>query len=460
MTLATYINSIKDKRIGVIGAGISNMPLITALCDSGCAVTVCDKSSLENLGENADKLIALGAKLKLGETYLDNLDFDIIFRTPGLHPFKPELVKARENGAIITSEMEVFFETCPCKIIAITGSDGKTTTSTLIAEILKAEGYTVWLGGNIGRPLLVETDKMESDDFAVLELSSFQLHSMTCTPDVAVVTNIAPNHLDIHPDYADYISAKENIFAHQNENCLLVVNEDNDITASFKTKAVGKLRTFSRKIRPADGFYFEDETVYKMQDSTSEPIALREEFRLVGDHNIENFMAAYCATVDYVSKKAFRKVAKNFKGVAHRMELVREVDGVLFYNDSIASSPSRTVAGLKSFPNKSILIAGGYDKHIPFAPLAEEAVKSVKAMVLCGDTAAAIYAAMLAQPSFDAKALEIVKVDDFKEAIYTARNMAEIGDRVLLSPASASFDKFKNFAIRGDTFRQIVLEME
>lgn len=460
MTLDSYISSIKDKRIGVIGAGISNMPLISALCESGCDVTVCDKSELENLGENADKLNSLGAKLKLGETYLDNLDFELIFRTPGLHPFKPELARARENGAVITSEMEIFFQICPCKIIAVTGSDGKTTTSTLIAEILKAEGYTVWLGGNIGKPLLVEAHKMQDDDFAVLELSSFQLHSMTCAPDVAVVTNISPNHLDIHPDYADYIAAKENIFNNQSQNSLLVLNEDNDITASFKTKAEGKLRTFSRRIRPENGFYFEDETVFRINNGDVEPIALREEFRLVGDHNIENFMAAYCATADYVDKKSFRKVAKNFKGVQHRMELVREVDGVCYYNDSIASSPTRTIAGLKSFKDKSILIAGGYDKHIPFAPLAEEAVKSVKAMVLCGDTASAILKAMQDEPSFDTQELTIVTVDDFKDAIYMARSMAQIGDRVLLSPACASFDKFKNFAIRGDTFKKIVLEME
>lgn len=460
MTLSEYIETIKHKRIGVIGAGVSNRPLIETLADSGCAVTVCDKAARVNLGSTADELEALGVSLRLGADYLQNLDFDLIFRTPGMHPFTPELIEAGENGAEITSEMELFFRLCPCRTIAITGSDGKTTTSTLVAEILKAEGYTVWLGGNIGRPLLTEIPNMAPEDFAVLELSSFQLHSMSCRPDVAVVTNVSPNHLDIHPSYEDYIDAKKNIFLRQGKNGLTVLNEDNAITRDMKALVRGRLRTFSREKRVSEGFFAEDGTVYMAHAGSAEAILLREEIRLPGEHNVENYMAAFCATADFAGRAAWRKVAKNFAGVPHRLEFVRVLNGVSYYNDSIASSPTRTIAGLRSFTQSPILIAGGYDKHIPFEPLGQEAVARVKALFLTGDTAQKIRSAIETTKGYDSVKLPIFMIDDFAAAVHAARLYAREGDIVLLSPACASFDKFKNFAVRGDYFKEIVNEME
>ncbi len=460
MTLNDYIKTIHEKKIGIIGAGVSNKPLIKILCENKLDITVCDKQSRENMGDMANELESIGAKLCLGESYLDNLSFDIIFRTPGLHPFAPELVKARDNGALITSEMELFFKFCPCKIIAITGSDGKTTTSTLISEILKAGGHTVWLGGNIGKPLLTEAVNMGADDFAVLELSSFQLHSMECKPYISVITNISPNHLDIHPSYEDYIEAKENIYKLQTAENTTILNADNEITSKLIGKSKAKSLTFSSKNAVNNGYFYENQTIYKSVDGVSQPIINKDEILLPGDHNVENYMAAFCATDSFVGFDAFKKVAKNFGGVAHRLELVREIDGVKFYNDSVSSSPTRTVAGLRSFTQKVILIAGGYDKLIPFEPMVEDTLKSVKALFLTGATAEKIKTAVISHPDYNAESLPIFVIDEFKDTILKTREFAKNGDIVLLSPACASFDKFKNFAQRGEIFKQIVLEME
>ena len=422
MTLSDYIDSIKSRRIGVIGAGVSNRPLIEELLAGGCKVTVCDKAEAAALDGYDRKLTELGAALRLGAHYLDDLDFDLIFRTPGMHPFNPALLRAKENGAEITSEMELFFRLCPCRTIAITGSDGKTTTSTLIAEILRTEGYTVWLGGNIGKPLLTEIPNMSADDFAVLELSSFQLHSMHCCPDVAVITNVSPNHLDVHPSYEDYIDAKKQVFRGQNRDCLLVLNADNQITADMAAQAPGRVRLFSRRVHVPEGFFAENGTIYQAHSGEETAMVLTEEIRIPGVHNVENYMAAFCATADFVGRKAWRTVVKNFLGVEHRIEFVRELNGVRYYNDSIASSPTRTIAGLRSFDQKVILIAGGYDKHIPFDPLGAEAVKRVKALFLCGATADKIRAAVEAAPEFDSASLPIFTLNDFTKTVYAARD--------------------------------------
>lgn len=450
MTLNEYVSDHKDKRIAVVGVGVSNLPLIRLLASEGCDVTACDKRGEAELGEVYGELSAMGVKFKLGKDYLRDLRFDVIFRTPGLHPM--HLDEAKGNGAHVTSEMEAFFALCPCRIIAVTGSDGKTTTSTLISELLKAEGYTVHLGGNIGQPLLCDVDCMKPEDVVVLELSSFQLHSMDCRPDVAVITNVAPNHLDVHPDYADYQFAKKSIFLKQNGNDRLVLNLDNDITAGFASEAKSSVSFFSRKQPLSKGCCVRDGAIWL----NGEKIVDKSDILIPGEHNVENYMAAIAATEGLVSKESIRSVAMNFGGVEHRIELVRTLHGVRYYNDSIASSPSRTVAGLKSFDRKVILIAGGYDKHIGFEPLAEEAVKSVKRLFLCGHTAEKIKKAVESAEGYDAAALPITVLDDFTETVLAAAAGAEEGDVVILSPACASFDKFKNFVERGRAFKKII----
>ena len=459
MTLEQYVNSLKGKRIAVLGVGVSNTPLIELLCRSGCDVTACDKRSLEQMGETAQYLLALGAKLKLGEDYLEDLDQDLIFRTPGLMPFDPHLEAARQRGSLVTSEMEVFLRLCPCRVIAVTGSDGKTTTTTIISELLKAEGYRVHLGGNIGHPLLCDTPQMQPEDYAVLELSSFQLHSMFCHPDVAVITNLTPNHLDKHKDFQDYIDAKRAIYEHQSPEGRLILNADDPHSDYYRSSAPGQVSFFSDRQAVQQGTALVDGMLCWMSEGKAEPIVPASEIRIPGEHNVLNYLAAFEAVRGLVSAETCRKVARDFPGVAHRLELVRELRGVRYINDSIGSSPTRTIAGLRALQTKPIIICGGYDKQIPFDSLGEELCLRAKAVVLTGHTADKIQKAILAAPSYPGHHVPMVLASDFKKAVLTASALANEGDIVLLSPACASFDHFKNFEERGNTFKKIVMEL-
>ena len=461
MTFNQYLSGLSDKRIGVVGAGVSNLPLINVLLSAGCDVTVCDKQGESEMNELAASLIERGAKLCLGDGYLDNLDFDVVYRTPGLHPLIPQLVKAKAEGAVITSEMEAFFELCPCRIIAVTGSDGKTTTTTIISELLTAEGYTVHLGGNIGTPLFSKLPEIKAEDFAVLELSSFQLHSMKCSPDVAVITNISPNHLDVHPDMADYVEAKKMIFKNQKPGARLVLNADDIYTSELIKEAdVCEIMQFSRR-HPVDfGAFMQDDVLCLKDDKGLKKLLSAKDIRIPGLHNVENYLAAFSATDGLVSEETCTRVAKSFGGVSHRLELVRELRGVRYYNDSIASSPSRTIAGLRSFGEKPILIAGGKDKGVSFDELGTEISQRVKALFLTGLTAKTIERAVKNSQGYNESLLPVYVIEDFAETVKAAHEFATEGDIVLLSPACTSFDRFKNFAERGDTFRNIVSELK
>ncbi len=459
MKLEDFVRSIKDKKIAVIGIGVSNTPLIELLLDGGCDVTACDRSERARLGGLAARLEKRGAKLRLGEDYLKALRADLIFRTPGLRPDLPELTEAVKNGAVLTSEMEVFFDVCPSKIIAVTGSDGKTTTTSIIAELLREAGHTVYVGGNIGTPLLDQAGDMSPDDFVVLELSSFQLMTMKKSPPVAVVTNLTPNHLDMHLDMAEYVEAKRNILHQQVPSNTAVLNFDNDITRGFADDARGNVIFFSLKSRVENGVFLDGETIYTAFGGVAEPLMDTSRIFLPGVHNVENYMAAFAAVRGLVDRDACIKVAETFRGVAHRIELVRTLGGVRYYNDSIASSPTRTTAGLRSFKQKVILIAGGKDKGVPFDALGPEAVAHVKTLVLTGLTAGKIRAAVENAPGY-AGSPEIIEKEDFTEAVLAAHKAAESGDIVLLSPACTSFDRFKNFEERGNTFKEIVNGLE
>lgn len=455
MTVSEYLTSLKNKRVAVIGIGVSNTPLIRMLLGAGIDVTACDKNNRDGLGDTAEELERLGARLQLGEDYMAGLDQDVIFRTPGLRPDVPTLEAARERGAEITSEMEVFFRVCPCKIIAVTGSDGKTTTTTIISELLKAAGYNVHVGGNIGRPLLSDAASMDPSDVAVLELSSFQLMTMNQSPDIAVVTNVSPNHLDVHKSMDEYIAAKANVFAHQSSQCLAVFNYDNDITRAFAEKARGRCVCFSRQEKLPQGVYVKENAIWSGEREVL-PLA---DILIPGVHNVENYMAAIAAVEGMVSDEVIRKVAQTFGGVEHRIELVRTLNGVRYYNDSIASSPTRTIAGLRSFSEKVILIAGGYDKKIPFDELGVEITKHVKLLALTGTTAPKIRTAVEAVPGYTGANPKILEFDDFRQAVLAAHAAAQPGDVVILSPACASFDRFKNFMLRGEAFKKIINEL-
>ena len=447
-----YFTSLRGKKIAVLGLGVSNRPLVRLPLEYGCDVTGCDRTPREKLDPEALELERLGAVLRLGDGYLDGLEAQLVFRTPGMHPNNPALVSLRERGAEITSEMEVFFRVCPCKLLAVTGSDGKTTTTTLIYTMLQAQGHKVWVGGNIGAPLLPRCREMQESDYAVVELSSFQLMDMTRSPQVAVVTNLAPNHLDVHKDMDEYVEAKKNIFRFQQTADRLVLNGDNSITDGFTGN--GTTLKFSRQGTDV-ACRVENGVIYRR----GEAVLDTKDILLPGVHNIENYMAAILAVEGLVEDATIRQVAKTFGGVEHRIELVRVKDGVRFYNDSIASSPSRTIAGLRSFQEKVLLIAGGYDKHIPYDVLGPEICQHVKKLFLGGATGSLIRQAVEASQEYTPGCPEIVDCGDFTSAVMAAAAAAREGDVVLMSPASAAFDQFKNFMERGNYYKKLVKEL-
>ncbi len=454
MTLQEYLSSLRHKSVAVIGVGVSNRPLVGLLREAGISVTVCDRKDRAGLGALADELEAMGCALRLGPGYLEDLTEDVIFRTPGLHP--RYLEEAGRRGAIITSEMEVFLEVCPCPVIAVTGSDGKTTTTTMIAGLLEKAGYTVHLGGNIGHPLLAEAERIRPQDYAVVELSSFQLLTMKKSPQVSVVTNLAPNHLDIHTDMEEYVSAKANSFLHQTKDGRLITNWDNTLTRELSEKAPGKVEYFTRNpgFVPQRGCYCKVNAIWYNDGALPRPVLPFGDILLPGVHNIENYMAAICAVQGLVEDETIRDFARNFGGVEHRIELVREHRGVRWYNDSIASSPSRTIAGLRSFSSKVILIAGGKDKGISYAPLGPVINDHTKLLILCGATAGVIREAVEGAENY--RGLEILEAEDYPSAVALADSRAGRGDVVLLSPASTSFDRFRNFEERGRVFKELV----
>ena len=455
MRFSEYLGGLRGKRVAVVGAGVSNTPLIDALLGAEVDTVVCDRRRREELGEAAARFDEMGARLRLGDDYLEDLEADVIFRTPGLMPWIRELTEAVKRGAYLTSEMEAFFDVCPCDIIAVTGSDGKTTTTSIIAELLKKEGKTVHVGGNIGTPLLCMADDMRADDVVVLELSSFQLITMKKSPQIAVITNVSPNHLDIHKDVEEYIEAKRNIYSHQDSGGKVVLNLDNEATRGFAESARGEVLFFSRREKVQNGAYVENEAIYEAVDGNSEKIMLCCDIMLPGAHNVENYIAAFSAVRGRVNRGAMEETARTFLGVQHRIEFIRELRGVRYYNDSIASSPTRTIAGLRAFDKKVILIAGGKGKGIGFDDLGAEIARHVKTLVLTGMTKEMIREAVVNAPGY-AGAPEIIMRDDFTDAVLAAAKSAQDGDIVLLSPACTSFDRFRNFEERGDKFKEVV----
>lgn len=454
-----FFDGLKDSRVAFIGTGVSHTELIRLFLSKGISVTVLDRKSKDDFDKELyNELSEKGAEFVLGEGYLDSLcDFDVIYRTPGMYYNNPKLIDARKNGAVITSEMESFFELCPCRIYAVTGSDGKTTTTTLISEFLKTEGFKVWLGGNIGKALLPRIESISETDVAVVELSSFQLISMRESPDVAVITNIAPNHLDVHTDMQEYIQAKCNILDHQSAFSRAVLNFDNSETVKLGSHIRGRLVGFSRLGTVEVGAYLDANRVLCYNDGRrTVKIIPADRIKLPGEHNVENYLAAISAVWGDVSVDSICRVARHFGGVEHRIEFVRELDGVKYYNDSIASSPTRVIAGLKSFGRKIIIIAGGYDKKIPFEPLAEPVNKYVKLLILMGATAEKIERAVTDTQYYDPDSLRILHADSMEQAVELARQNAQSGDVISLSPACASFDMYPNFEARGRHYKSIV----
>ena len=440
-----FKNKLDGKTVAILGLGVSNTPLLKMLCGFNCKITIRDKST--QLSDEIMKIVEeKGITLVLGENYLDDINENYLFRSPGIMSTNEKIVATVNKGSTLTSEMEVFFDICPAKIIGITGSDGKTTTTTLIYEILKSAGFDCYLGGNIGAPLLPLINEITKDSIAIVELSSFQLMSMKKGADIAVITNLSPNHLDKHRDMDEYIEAKTNIFK---TNCKkLVLNAENDITCRFIDE---NSTTFSLKNRQKNGAYLKDGKIYFndkfVMDSS--------DILLPGIHNVDNYLAAICAVSGLCDHKYVTDVAKSFGGVEHRIEFVREVHGVKYYNDSIASSPTRAIAGLKSFNRKVIIISGGSDKGISFDPFSEVVIDRVKEIIIMGETKEKIKASIIKMKSD----FPIIEAVDLTDAVNKAKSLAVSGDIVILCPACASFDFFRNFMERGIKFKELVNEI-
>lgn len=456
--LEEFENYLKNRRVAIIGLGVSNVPLLEYMHEKGAIVTTFDNRNIEDIPKDIfDKLKEYEVKYVFGKDALKELEgFDMIFRSPSCMPTIPELVEAEKQGAIVTTEIEMLIEMCPGTVIGVTGSDGKTTTTSLIYQILKHNGYNCYLGGNIGIPLFTKLREMKSEDYIVLELSSFQLMNMNISPKISVITNISPNHLNVHSSYEEYIDAKKNIFKNQTRDDIVVLNYDNDITREASKEAEGRVIFFSSKTKIDDGIILDEDVIKECNDRIRRHIMNTKDVLLRGKHNYENICAAIAATKTLVDIDTQIEAIKEFTGVEHRIEFIREIDEVKWYNDSIGTSPTRTIAGLNSFEEPIVLIAGGYDKHLDYAPMAKPVLDNVKTLILMGQTAEKIFLAVKEEGEKENKKVDTYMCDTLEEAARLAKKFAEPGDVILFSPASASFDMFRNFEERGKKFKEIV----
>lgn len=456
--LKEFEDFIRFRKIAIIGLGVSNIPLIDYMHEKKAKVTVFDDREFEKIPEEITKKIEnYKFEYSFGKDNLKKLkNFDIIFRSPSCLPTRTELVEEEKRGALITTEIEMLMKMCPCKIVGVTGSDGKTTTTSLIYSILKEAGYNTYLGGNIGTPLFTKISEIKPDDIVVLELSSFQLMGMKVSPHIGVITNITPNHLNIHKDYQEYIDAKKNIFKYQKENDIIVLNYDNAITRECAKEALGKVVYFSGKNKLEDGLIVDDKIIKECKDGIRKHLLDTQEVLLRGEHNYENIATALAATRTLVDTDIAIKAIKKFKPVEHRLEFVREINKVKWYNDSVSSSPTRTIAGLKSFDEEIVLIAGGYDKNLDYTPIAKPIIDNVKALILMGQTSGKIFEAVKEELEKQNKKLKIYMCNSLEETVNLAKKVSKPNQIVLFSPASASFDMFKNFADRGIQFKNLV----
>lgn len=457
--LEDFEKKLKNQKVAIIGLGVSNIPLIDYFSEKKIEIVVFDDREEKNINPDIlTKIKQYKIKYFFGRECLKNLKgFDLIFRSPSCLPTKAELIAERERGAIVTTEIEQLMKMAPCKIIGITGSDGKTTTTTLTYELLKNAGYKVYLGGNIGIPLFTKLSEIKPNDFIVLELSSFQLMGMEISPEIAAITNITPNHLNIHKNYQEYIDSKKNIFKYQNENGILVINADNELTSNCKNEANGKVIMFSSEKKLENGYIVENGIIKKCEDGIRRHIIDTSDLKLKGIHNFQNICTVLALTENIVDIDDAVKTIKNFGGVQHRLELVREINGVEWYNDSASTSPTRGISALNAFNDKEIvLIAGGADKNLDYTPIGKPIVDKVKSLILIGETANKIYDAVKNELEKENKKLDIHMCETFKESIELAKRIAKPGQIVLFSPASTSFDMFKDMYDRGNKFKEEV----
>lgn len=464
-----FFDNLKGKKVAFVGMGVANVPCAEFMARLGAEVYACDQRDKEYIGiEICEKLEKLGVKFSLGDSYLDILpDMDLVFRSHGILPFQnPWIGECIERGQKITTEMEIFFKLCPAKIFAVTGSNGKTTTTTLIAKMLEKQGRKVYLGGNIGKALMPELETITENDIAVVELSSFQLLTMgnlVHSPDVAVVTNIECTHQDHHISLDEYVDAKRNILIYQNADCRTILNADCDYSIGSRVyhdmrfDVRGRLFEFSIKHPVENGAYMKDngDIVYRENDEETY-VMNKNDIIIPGTHNIENYCTAISAVWGMVDVENIKSIAQTFGGVEHRIEFVREYNGIRYYNDSIATSPSRVISGLKAFGKKIIVIMGGSDKGNDMSEMVPYILKYVKLLVLNGATAEKIYDTIISDENYKNSDIKIVKTDYLENALNIAKEKAQSGDVVTLCPACPAFDQFKTFEYRGRKFKELV----
>ena len=459
--LIEFEEYIKNRKVAIIGLGVSNLPLIDYFHEKKSNVTVFDSREIGEIPKDIiDKVTNYAMEMSLGKSYLSKLHgFDLILRSPSCLPTLPELEEEANRGAIVTTEVELLMKMCPAEVIGVTGSDGKTTTTTLISEILKKAGYNCYVGGNIGTPLFTKLHEIMPDDKVVLELSSFQLMGMEVSPNISVITNITPNHLNVHKDYEEYIEAKKNIFKYQNRDGIVILNYDNEITRNCSAEVKGKVIFFSSKEKLDNGYIVDDDVIKECDDKLRKHIVSAKELTIRGKHNLENICAAIAATKTLVEISTAIEVIKTFPGVEHRIEFVKEINGVKWYNDSASSTPSRTISGLNAFDEEIVLIAGGADKNLDYTPVAKPILDKVKTLILMGQTSGKIFDAVKEEEEKENKEINIYMVNNLQQAVILAKRYSMPGQVVLFSPASTSFDMFKNMYDRGQKFKDIVNKM-
>ena len=460
--LKEFENYIKFRKVAIIGLGVSNLPLIDYFYNKRSKVTVFDSRNIEEIPVDIiNKAKNYNMQIFTGKDYLTNLNgYDLILRSPSCLPTVKELVEEEKKGAIVTTEIELLMKMCPCKIIGVTGSDGKTTTTTLVSEIIKDAGYKCHLGGNIGIALFTKLNEIMPEDIVVLELSSFQLMEMDISPEIAIITNITPNHLNVHKDYNEYIEAKKNIFKNQNKDGILVLNYDNELTKNCAKEAKGNVIFFSSKEKLENGYIVDGKVIKKCEDSVRKHIVDTKDVQIKGIHNFENICAALAATSKLVEEQVAVDTIKKFKGVSHRIEFVKEIDGVKWYNDSASTSPTRLISALNAFENeKIVLIAGGADKNLDYTPVAKPILNKVETLILIGETAPKIFDVVKKEEEIQNIKINILMAKTLDQAVELAKNKAKQNEVVLFSPASTSFDMFKNMYERGDIFKKIVTNL-
>lgn len=462
--LEEFNKYICGKKIAIIGMGVSNLPLIDYFYKCGAKVTVFDNKNVEDINEEIiGKMEQYRFEYFLGKNNLSHLvGFNLIFRSPSAMPFIPEIAAEVERGAILTTEIEMVLKLTPSRTIGVTGTEGKTTTTSIINAIIQKDGYKCFLGGNIGTPLFDKISEMRPEDFVILEMSSFQLMNMDVSPEISVVTNIFPDHLNIHSSYEEYRNAKKNIFINQSEKGITILNYDNEFTKEFSKEVNGKSIFFSSKEKLKDGYIYDntDGFIKYCEDGVRRHIINKNDIKLRGIHNYENICAAFAATNTVVDIDTQINAIKEFIGVEHRLEFVREINNVKWYNDSIGTSPASTIAGLNSFDENIVLLAGGSDKGLDYEEIGKVIAKKVGTLILTGPTSQKIEEATSRALQEIDKRIQICYSENLESAVNMAYRKSKPGDVVLLSPASASFDAFKNFAERGNKFKEFVNNLE